>query len=577
MRLLFGDCALDPDRRELSRAGETVHVEPQVFDLLLYLIRNRDRVVSKDDLFSAVWRGRIVSESTLSNRVNAARSAIGDSGERQQLIRTVARKGLRFVGEVTQDRVEAIPDARSNTMPGARPSIAVLPFDHIGGDPEQAYFADGLTEDIITDLSRVPALFVVARNSVLAFKRRAVQVQEAARVLNVCYILEGSVRRSGDRVRVTAQLVDGRSGGHLWAERYDRSLDDILSLQDEISRSIVAALKVKLLPEELTTIGRRATGSAEAYQYYLMGRAYFLQSGWGRRALRVARQMFARAAEIDPHYADAFAGVANCDSYLLSMGDPDASFHDILLNSARALDLDPDLAEAHAARGLAFYTAGRHAEANDALERAVRLGSTSFEAHFFTARNCRAQGRHAEAVLLFERAAELQPGDFRALGLAASAYRSLGRRDDTLSAARRCLERVQAEVAVHPDNAGALAFGAAMLAELGDRERADAWAGRVAALGPVDSITAYNLACAYVGLGRFDLALRGLEQVFADPPERRQSHVEWLKHDSSFHPLRDHPGFAALLRRLEEDAKRLLPGPLSQMPANAAGLRVAGA
>jgi TolB-like protein/Tfp pilus assembly protein PilF len=440
-----------------------------------------------------------------------------------------------------------------------RPGIAVLPFANISGDSEQDYFADGLTEDIITDLSRVSGLFVVARNSVFTFKGQAIEVRDAARALGVRYVLEGSVRKAAGRVRITAQLVDGRTGGHLWAERYDRSLDDIFTLQDEISQSIVRALKVRLPPEELATIVKRPTTNPEAYQYYLRGRAYFLQSGWGRRALSVARQMFMKAAEIDPAYARAFAGVANCDSTLLCMGDPAVPFEDILANSTRALELEPDLAEAHAAKGLALYMAGRHVEANAALDEAVRLGPTLFEAHFFAGRNSRAQGRYAQAAALFERAAELQPDDFRALGLAVNAYRSLGRRDEVESAAKRCLERVDAEIAVHPDNAAALAFGAAMLAELGETSRAEVWLERAAKIESIDSITRYNLAAAYAMLGRFDAALERLQQVFSDPPFSRRSHVEWLKHDSSFERLRGHPEFEALLQRLDAETK-LPPG-----------------
>ena len=543
-----------------SRAGETIHIEPQVFDLLLYLIDNRERVVSKDELLSAVWQGRIVSESTLGSRINAARSAIGDDGQRQHLIRTVARKGVRFVGEVANETapqkaavVASAPPATEQRASETRPAIAVLPFVNISGDPEQEYFADGLSEDIITDLSRVSSLFVVARHTVFSFKGRAVQVQDIARELGVCYVLEGSVRKADGRVRITAQLVDGRSGGHIWAERYESVREDIFRLQDEISQSIVAALKVKLLPEELATIVKRPTSNAEAYRYYLMGRAYFLQSGWGKRALDVARQKFAKAVAIDPEYARAFAGLANCDSYLLAMGDPGATFETIIENCERALALEPELSEAHAAKGLALYTAGRNGEADVALSAAVRLGPRSFEAHFFKARNCRARGAFAEAAELFERAADLQPDDFRSLGLAVNAYRSLGEREKLLSAARRCLERVEAEIAIHPDNAGALALGAVALSELGDRRRAEAWADEAQEVGPADAITSYNLACAQAGLGRYALALARLQQIFGDPPARRRSHVEWLKHDSAFLPMRGQPGFEALLRRLDAE------------------------
>jgi pimeloyl-ACP methyl ester carboxylesterase/Flp pilus assembly protein TadD len=225
----------------------------------------------------------------------------------------------------------------------------------------------------------------------------------------------------------------------------------------------------------------------------------------------------------------------------------------------RALVLEPQLTEAHAAKGLALYTAGRHAEANAALAEAVRLGPDSFEAHFFAARNCRAQGRYAESAALFERAAELQPEDFRALGLAVNAYRSLGQHNDMLFAARRCLERVEAEIAVHPDNASALAFGAGMLVALGEQPKAESWADRAAQIAPIDSITNYNLACAYAALGDADAAMERLHQVFSDPPASQRSHVEWLKHDSSFEPLRGHPDFEALLQRLETEAKPLGP------------------
>jgi TolB-like protein/pimeloyl-ACP methyl ester carboxylesterase/Flp pilus assembly protein TadD len=455
-------------------------------------------------------------------------------------------------------------DARQSTGAGPapndqghRPAIAVLPFVNMSGDPGQEYFADGLTEDIITDLSRLSALFVVARNTVFTFKGKAVQVQEAARTLAADYILEGSVRRADDRVRITAQLIDGRTGGHLWAHRYDRSLDDIFALQDEIACTIAETLEVKLRPDELPSIAARTTTNAEAYKYYLMGRSFFLRNGWGKRALHVARQMFVRASVIDPSYARAHAGIANCDSYLLCMGDPDVSVEDILATSARALVLEPQLAEAHAAKGLALYTAGRHAEANAALAEAVRLGPDSFEAHFFAARNCRAQGRYAESAGLFERAAELQPEDFRALGLAVNAYRSLGQHSDMLFAARHCLERVEAEIAVHPDNASALAFGAGMLVALGEQGRAEGWADRAARIAPIDSITNYNLACAYAALGNADAAMARLHQVFSDPPASQRSHVEWLKHDSSFEPLRGHPEFEALLQRLEAETKPL--------------------
>src|SRR6202167_2686944 len=242
---------LDTDRRELRRGSEPVAVEPQVFDLLIYLVENREHVVSKDDLIAGVWGGRIVSDSTLTSRINAARKAIGDSGEDQKLIRTIARRGLRFVGAVRTQSSGGEPahaagprpdeiheQSRPALPPSDRPAIAVLPFINMSGDPEQEYFSDGISEDIITALSKLRGFFVIARNSSFIYKGKAVHMKQVAEELGVGYVVEGSVRRGGDRVRITAQLNDAGTGSHLWAERYDRGLADVFAVQDEITEAI---------------------------------------------------------------------------------------------------------------------------------------------------------------------------------------------------------------------------------------------------------------------------------------------------------------------------------------------------
>ena len=245
MQFVFADHTLDTDRRELRRGSESIAVEPQVFDLLVYLVQNRDRVVSKDDLIASVWAGRIVSDSTLTSRINAARKAVGDSGEEQKLIRTIARKGLRFVGTVRTRSDEAAPahaagppadelheKSRPALPSSERPAIAVLPFVNMSGDPEQEYFSDGITEDIITALSKLRWFFVIARNSSFIYKGKAVHMKQVAEELGVGYVVEGSVRKGGDRVRITAQLNDVATGSHVWAERYDRALADVFAVQD---------------------------------------------------------------------------------------------------------------------------------------------------------------------------------------------------------------------------------------------------------------------------------------------------------------------------------------------------------
>ena len=290
MHFVFGDCVLDPDRRELTRRSEVVSVGPKVFDLLVHLVRNRERVVSKDDLLQAVWDGRIVSESTLTSHINAVRKAIGDSGEEQRLIRTLARKGFRFIGAVEEiqssDDVKsppigfAKPDATSAqalALPD-KPSIAVLPFLNLSGDPEQEYFADGVVEDIISALSRIRWLFVIARNSSFTYKGRAVDVKQVGRELGVRYVLEGSVRKAANRVRITGQLIDATTAAHLWADRFEGTLDDIFELQDQITASVVGAIAPQLERAEIERAKRKPTESLDAYDYYLRGRTH-LQSG----------------------------------------------------------------------------------------------------------------------------------------------------------------------------------------------------------------------------------------------------------------------------------------------------------
>jgi adenylate cyclase len=440
--------------------------------------------------------------------------------------------------------VNGSPAAMSDES--VRPAIAVLPFANMSGDPEQEYFADGLTEDIMTDLAQVSKLFVVARNTTFTLKGKAVRIPQTAKELSVGYVLEGSVRKVGDRVRITAQLVDGRTGGHLWAQRYDRRLDDIFGLQDEISRSIVEALEVQLLPGTPAGPAARSTTSPEAYEYYLKGRSFFLRGLWGRRTLTVARQMFAKTAESDPNYARAYAGRAYCECYLLWLGDRTASLEAATDNIARALQLAPDAPETHAAKGLVLWAAGRYGEAEEPFERALALGPSLFEAHLFGGRNCRVQDQHERAASLFERAADLQPNDFKSLGLAADAYRSLGRREEMLSAARRGAERVAVEVSEHPDNAHALVFGAGLLAELGDAARAEDWATRAISIDPGDPTLKYNLACTYIALAKPELALEWLQKIAAESAASRRWLGKWMDHDSAIDALRDHPGFSAL-------------------------------
>jgi len=320
LRYLFGDHLLDTARRELSRGGEQVAVEPQVFDLLVYLLQNRERVVSKDDLLGSVWGGRIVSDATLGSRITSARRAISDSGAEQTLIRTFARKGVRFIGEVQEEGTPAAlpPEMaeepeRPELTPPDGPSIAVLPFANLSGDPEQEYFADGMVEEIITALSRIRWLFVIARNSSFTYKGQAVDVKQVGRELGVRYVLEGSVRRGGNRVRINAQLVEAQTGAHLWADRFDGSLEDVFDLQDKVATSVAGVIEPKLQAAENARLASRRTGDLNAYDLYQ--RAYAMSFTYQQRhALALLEEAIAR----DPRYGPALGLAAQCCQQLVA-------------------------------------------------------------------------------------------------------------------------------------------------------------------------------------------------------------------------------------------------------------------
>ncbi len=437
--------------------------------------------------------------------------------------------------------------ASSARQQGERPSVAVLPFINMSGDPEQEYFSDGITEDIITDLSKVSGLFVVARNTVFTYKGKTVEVQQVAKHLGVNFILEGSVRKAGTRVRVTGQLIHGKDGGHVWADRYDRDLTDIFAIQDEITHAIVEQLKVKLLPQEKKSIGQTPTDNVEAYTYYLRGRQFMQRHS--KSNYQLARRMFAKAVELDPLYARAYAGIADCDSFLFLHYHLEAGIDSILATSAKALALDNRLAEAHASRGLALSLGQRHEEAMAEFEEAIALDSNSFEAHYFYARACVTQGKLERAAMLFERAAENNPDDIQSLCLLIPMYRSLGRQGDMESAARRGIERAERELTLHPENPRAAYFGANALATLGEKDRAKEWAARAVAIDPDDVLIQYNVACVYSLLGDLEQAFDLLERVL--PSAGHELKRGWIKHDSDLDPLRSHPRYQKILELIE--------------------------
>src|SRR5580765_8560015 len=384
LHYLFEEYAFDTDRRELHRGSDVVSVAPQVFDLLEYLIRNRERVVSKDDLINVIWNGRSVSDAALTTRLNAARTAIGDSGEEQRLIKTLPRKGFRFVGPVREAQGPAGAATADNpiepprpalTLPD-RPSIAILPFTNLSSDPEQDYFADGMAEDIITALSRFKALFVIARNSSFTYKGRTVDVKVVGRELGVRYVLEGSVRKAANRVRITGQLVDTATGAHLWAERFDGGLGDIFDLQDRVTESVVGAIAPAVEKAEIERARRKPTDSLDAYAFYLRGLDKLYQFA-DRQANDEALRLFNSAIELDPDFAAAYGRAALCYVWAKANGwfsDTANEIAEVKRLAQRAVQLGKDDPFALAASGGALAYVVRDLEVGDALiDRALAL------------------------------------------------------------------------------------------------------------------------------------------------------------------------------------------------------------
>jgi TolB-like protein len=464
MPLSFGDFLLDPERRELTRRAETVAIGPQAFDLLLHLIENRAHVVSKDALIETIWGGRIVSESTITTLINAARAAIGDSGHDQRFIRTLPRKGFRFVGEVTEANATTpsaapAPLARTLALPD-KPSIAVLAFINMSGDAAQDYFADGVVEDIIAALSRISWLFVIARNSSFIYKGKNIDVKEIGRELGVRYVLEGSLRKAGNRVRIGGQLVDAETGGHLWADRYEGTLDNIFDLQDQITEGIVGAIARQLENAEIERAARKPTESLDAYDHYLRGMCGFHVGG--REGIDNALSYFRRATTLDRDYASAYAMAAFC---LYSQGlnnwlaDPAVGVEEGISLARRAVALGKTDAVALARGGHALAQFTRDPDTGiEYLDSALALNSNFAAAWLLSGLMRVFRGEAAEAINRFEHAMRLSPFDpelFRMQTGVAMAHLIERRFDEASAWATRALR--SAPTLVLPGIVGAVA------------------------------------------------------------------------------------------------------------------------
>jgi adenylate cyclase len=539
--LRLGSALVRPSLSEVALATQTIRLQPRVMQVLVALARAHGEVVSRDELLASCWGGLAIGDDAISRCIGRLRRLSKEAAPGAFTIGTLPRIGYRL--SQVADRASS-PPARGAVR---KLSICVLPFANMSDDPQQEYFSDGISEDIITDLSKVSALSVVARNTAFTFKGKSVKVPDLARELGVSHVLEGSVRKAGNRVRITAQLNDGAAGDHIWAERYDRDLTDIFALQDEISEAIVTALKLKLLPQEKQAIERRGTDSVEAYDLYLMARSYYLTGNYGdpRRDEAIER-LTRRAVEIDAGYAQAWALMAAGRYSLHSnhgrAGDGGQAALD------QALALNPDLAEARALKALKLSEAGRHEEAAAEIAVALRLDPESYEVNWRAGSSSYNQGRLAQAVPYFEKATALET-DTGAPMMLISCYTALGDAENARRIAWIVLERAEKAVARDRSNGNALGAGVAALAALDEADRAKDWMRRALLIDPDNLLMRYNFSCTLArSLGDPEAVLAMLAQALGRDTGRL---VTAASTDPDFDGLRGDPRFQVMLAAAE--------------------------
>jgi adenylate cyclase len=541
------------------RAAGQIPLPKLSYDLLLVLVRAAPNLVSVDELMRLVWPGVVVGPETVSQRVKMLRDLLDDDPKAPRYIHGLRGRGYQILATVSEN--SDTPAANSSAPPATK-SVAVLPFLDMSETKDQEYFADGITEDIITGLSKVSALATVSRNSSFMYKGTSADILKVARELQVSHILEGSVRKAGQRVRITAQLIDGSSNAHIWAERYDRDLNDIFAIQDEISESIVTALKLTLLPSERRAIQQRGTDNIEAYNLYLMARQLYVSGheGDARRAEGIVR-LCAGATEIDPQFARAWA--------LLGLGQVILRFmrgthlDNGLQATERALALDSRHAEAHAIKARILSEDGHHEAASAAIDAALRLDPESYEVNRSAGYLRYREHRPDRAAPYFEKAMTLVESDINSANMLISCYCAAGDAQAVARVSRIALSRAERILAQDPNNATAIQYGANALAALGQTAQFKDWMHRALLIDPDNIKSRFNFACALVRLQDNDAALELLQPVFEKMAIGLLNHA---KADPDLDPIRGHPRFKGLVESAE---RRLAPPRPAGVPVKA--------
>jgi len=544
----FGAFRLEAAEKVLYECGRPVALTPKAAETLLALVARHGRLVTKEELLGIVWPDTFVEENNLAQNISMLRRVLGEGGGGGSLIETVPRRGYRFVGPVEERSgrlaEEAAPEARAAAAPDIS-AIAVLPFADMSPGRDQDYLCEGLAEELINALTQIDGLRVAARTASFHFRGGA-DVREVGARLGVGTLLEGSVRKAGDRLRVTVQLIETATGYHRWSRRFDRQLDDVFAIQDEIAESVASSLRGGVLsPREKEVLLRPQTGPA-AYEHYLRGRQ--LLPRLTEADLRASADMFERAIALDAAYGPAWAGLAMVHATLYEwFGARDGDLERAERTSERALALAPRLAEAHVARGCALSLSRRYAEAAREFEEAIRINPNLFDAYYYFARTSFAGGEIGRSAELFGKAAEVRPEDFQSPLLHGQSLRMLGRADEARVATREGIARVERALELNPTDARALSMGSNWLYHDGQPERALEWSRRSLALHPDDPGTLVNAACLRSKLGLKEEMLELLERVFGRGWGKR----DWIEHDPDYDIVRDDPRFKELLARLK--------------------------
>lgn len=539
----FGTYRFDFETGRLWSGARELRLTPKASAVLKVLLEHAGKPVSKEDLFASVWSDTVVSDDALTTCVQELRKVLDDDARQPRFIETRHRRGYRFVAPLSTPAAETTAD--SPPTPAGISAVAVLPFVDMSPDRDQDYLCEGLAEELINALTHVDGLRVAARTASFQFRSSGADVREIGRQLGVATLLEGSVRKADDRLRVTVQLVEVASGYHRWSQRFDRKLDDVFAIQDEIAESVATSLRGSVLSHrEKQALVRPQTGAA-AYEYYLRGRQHLPRMT--QPDLQKSGDMFGRAIELDADYGPAVAGLAMVHATLYEwFGAKDDDLVQAERASQRALELAPDFAEAHVARGFVLSLSRRYAEAEREFEQAIRISPNQFDGYYYFARASFAQGEIERSADLFRKAADVRHEDFQSPMLLAQSLKMLGRHEEAQQATREGIRRAENILVLNPLDGRALSLGSAALLDDGQKARALAWSQRSLELYPDDLSALVNGACLRAKLGQKEEALELLERVFARGWGKR----DWIEQDPDYDILRDDPRFKKLLANL---------------------------